>query len=69
MAQKKPMSHRFMDLMGKARVIFGPAQKSGVDHPMTEENKELLKAREAEASQWRTIKRADGSTYIVPKEQ
>jgi hypothetical protein len=34
---------------------------------MTEANKELLKQREAEASQWETVRRADGSTYIVPK--
>jgi hypothetical protein len=48
-------------------MIFGPAQKSGVDHPMTEANQQLLKQREAEAAQWETVKRADGSTYIVPK--
>ncbi|GLB68336.1 MULTISPECIES: hypothetical protein [Arthrobacter] len=69
MGQKKSGAQRFMNITGKLRVIFGPAQKSGVDHPMTEENKELLKAREAEAEQWQTIRRADGSTYIVPKQQ
>ena len=69
MAQKKSGAQRFMNITGKLRVIFGPAQKSGVDNPMTEENKELLKAREAEAEQWQTIRRADGSTYIVPKQQ
>lgn len=69
MDQKKSGAQRFMNITGKLRVIFGPAQKSGVDHPMTEENKELLKAREAEAEQWQTIRRADGSTYIVPKQQ
>jgi hypothetical protein len=67
MAEKKSMSQRFMDLTGKLRWIVGPAQKSGVDHPMTEANKELLKQREAEAAQWETVKRPDGSTYIVPK--
>ncbi|MFD1214418.1 hypothetical protein ACFQ36_20515 [Arthrobacter sp. GCM10027362] len=67
MAEKKSASQRFMGFTGKLRLIFGPAQKSGVDHPMTAENKELLKRREAEASQWETVKRADGSTYIVPK--
>jgi hypothetical protein len=67
MADKKTMSQRFMGLTGKLRMIFGPAQKSGVDHPMTEANQQLLKQREAEAAQWETVKRADGSTYIVPK--
>jgi hypothetical protein len=67
MAGKKSMSERFMGVTGKLRMFLGPAQKSGVDHPMTEANKELLKQREAEASQWETVRRADGSTYIVPK--
>ncbi|NKX52631.1 hypothetical protein HER39_19055 [Arthrobacter deserti] len=67
MAGEKSFPQRFMDLTGKLRMIFGPAQKSGTDHPMTEENKQLLKQREAEAAQWETVKRADGSTYIVPR--
>ncbi|NKX54335.1 hypothetical protein [Arthrobacter mobilis] len=61
------MVERLMELTGKLRMIFGPAQKSGVDHPMSEENRQLLKQREAEATQWETVKRPDGSTYIVPK--
>jgi hypothetical protein len=69
MAGKKSAAQRFMSATGRLRLIFGPAQKSGVDHPMTEENQELLKQREAEAAQWETVKRADGSTYIVPRRQ
>lgn len=68
MAQKKSGTQRFMNFTGKLRVVFGPAQKSGVDHPMTDENKELLKERQADAAQWETVRRADGSTYIVPKQ-
>jgi hypothetical protein len=69
MTEKKSRVNAFMRATGKLRFFFGPAQKSGVDHPMTEENKALLKQREAEASQWETITRADGSTYIIPKKQ
>lgn len=56
-----------MHVTGKVRAVFGPAQHSALDHPMTEANKELLKQREQEAAQWETVKRPDGSTYIVPK--
>lgn len=69
MTEKKSHIGTFMKITGSLRFFFGPAQKSGVDHPMTEENKALLKQREAEASQWETVTRADGSTYIVPKKQ
>lgn len=56
-----------MTATGRARAVFGPAQSSSLDHPMTRENQALLKEREADASQWETVKRPDGSTYIVPK--
>jgi hypothetical protein len=69
MASKKNAAQRFMNFTGRLRVIFGPAQKSGVDHPMTEDNRRLLQEREADAAQWETVRRADGSTYIVPKKQ
>ncbi|NMR29047.1 hypothetical protein [Crystallibacter degradans] len=69
MAGKKNAVQRFMNITGKLRVILGPAQKSGVDHPMTEDNRRLLQEREADAAQWETVRRADGSTYIVPKKQ
>jgi hypothetical protein len=36
---------------------------------MTEDNRRLLQEREADAGQWETVRRADGSTYIVPKKQ
>jgi aspartate/methionine/tyrosine aminotransferase len=34
---------------------------------MTEENRKLLQQREAESQQWETLRRPDGSTYVVPK--
>ncbi|MHA7154598.1 hypothetical protein [Arthrobacter sp. TMN-50] len=67
MAGKTSFVQRFMKATGRARAVFGPAQSSSLDHPMTQENQALLKDREAEASQWETVKRPDGSTYIVPK--
>ncbi|GAA3319433.1 hypothetical protein GCM10017710_41390 [Arthrobacter ramosus] len=64
---KETMTQRFMRATGKLRIIFGPAHSSSLDHEMTEENKRLLVRRQAEAQQWETIRRADGSTYVVPK--
>ncbi|WP_345449524.1 hypothetical protein [Arthrobacter gyeryongensis] len=61
------MTQRFMRATGKLRIIFGPAHSSSLDHEMTEENKLLLARRQAEAQQWETIQRPDGSTYVVPK--
>ncbi len=64
---KETMTQRFMRATGKLRVIFGPAHSSSLDHEMTEENKRLLVRRQAEAQQWETIRRPDGSTYVVPR--
>ncbi len=59
---------KFMRATGRLRLIFGPASRSSLDHEMTEDNKRLLEQRQAEAQQWETIRRADGSTYVVPKD-
>lgn len=67
MAEKMNRAQKFMRATGKLRAIFGPSGSSSLNHPMTDANKALLLQREAEASQWETVKRADGSTYIVPK--
>ncbi|GAA4048892.1 hypothetical protein GCM10023063_40510 [Arthrobacter methylotrophus] len=64
---KETMTQRFMRATGRLRIIFGPAHSSSLDHEMTEENQRLLKQRQAEAQQWETIRRPDGSTYVVPK--
>ncbi|MGZ4662947.1 MAG: hypothetical protein ACXVYB_16885 [Arthrobacter sp.] len=56
-----------MRATGRLRAIFGPANRSSLGHEMTEENKSLLAQREAESQQWETIRRADGSTYVVPR--
>ncbi|MGG5172333.1 hypothetical protein ACQR35_09160 [Pseudarthrobacter sp. J1738] len=65
--EKENFARRFMRSTDKLRLIFGPANRSSLDHEMTEENKRLLKQREAETQQWETITRPDGSTYVVPK--
>ncbi|HKU29932.1 hypothetical protein [Arthrobacter sp. NyZ413] len=62
------MTQKFMRATGRLRIIFGPAHSSSLDHEMTEENRRLLAHRQAEAQQWETIRRADGSTYVVPKD-
>ena len=64
---KETMTQRFMRATGKLRIIFGPAHSSSLDHEMTEENKRLLVRRQAEAQQWETVRRPDGSTFVVPK--
>lgn len=53
---------------GKLRAIFGPANRSSIDHDMTKANRELLEKRQAETQQWETLHRPDGSTYVVPKD-
>ncbi|PTT63030.1 hypothetical protein [Arthrobacter sp. HMWF013] len=60
-------SQRFMRATGRLRAIFGPANRSSLVHDMTEENKRLLAQREVETQQWETLRRPDGSTYVVPK--
>ncbi|MFJ3958769.1 hypothetical protein [Arthrobacter sp. NPDC090010] len=60
-------AQRFMRATGKLRVVFGPANRSALDHEMTEENKALLIQREAETRQWETVTRPDGSSYVVSR--
>ncbi|MET1020603.1 MAG: hypothetical protein ABWX69_00185 [Arthrobacter sp.] len=60
-------SQRFMRATGKLRMIFGPANRGALEHEMTEQNRQLLAQREAETQQWETIRRPDGSTYVVPR--
>lgn len=66
-ADRGNASQRFMRATGKLRAIFGPANRSSLDHDMTDENRRLLAQREAESQQWETLRRSDGSTYVVPK--
>ena len=68
MAGKESFTSKFMRTTGKVRMIFGPAQTSALDHPMTDENQLLLKEQQAqEKAQWETVTRADGSSYIVSR--
>ena len=67
MAAKESFAARFMRATGRLRAIFGPAHSSSLDHEMTDANKSLLAQREAETQQWETVRRPDGSTYVVPR--
>ncbi len=67
-AGKGNASQRFMRATGRLRAIFGPANRSSLVHEMTDENRKLLAEREAESQQWETVRRPDGSTYVVPKD-
>jgi hypothetical protein len=67
MANKENPAQRFMRATGRLRAIFGPANRSSLGHEMTEENKALLLRRQAESQQWETVRRPDGSTYVVPR--
>jgi hypothetical protein len=64
---KENAVQRFMRATGKLRVIIGPASRTSLGHEMTEQNRQLLAQREAEAQQWETLRRPDGSTYVVPR--
>lgn len=61
-------AHKFMIATGKLRAVLGPANRSALDHAMTDDNRELLERRKAETQQWETLRRPDGSTYVVPKD-
>ncbi|MDQ0851738.1 aspartate/methionine/tyrosine aminotransferase [Arthrobacter sp. B3I9] len=65
--EKESPAQRFMRKTGKLRAIFGPASRTSAVHEMTEQNRQLLAQREAETQQWETVRRPDGSTYVVPK--
>jgi len=64
---KESPAEKFMRRTGKLRAIFGPASRTSTVHEMTEQNRQLLAQREAETQQWETIRRPDGSTYVVPR--
>lgn len=66
MAKENPVE-RFMRATGRIRAILGPASRSSLRHEMTEQNKALLVQRQAETHQWETVRRPDGSTYVVPR--
>ncbi|BCT74710.1 hypothetical protein SCMU_05520 [Sinomonas cyclohexanicum] len=60
-------AQKLMRATGKLLYFYGPANRSSATHEMTEDNKRLLVQRQAEAQQFETITRPDGSTYVVPK--
>ena len=65
---KESAAERFMRATGKLRAVFGPASRGSLGHDMTDENRRLLAQREAETRQWETVRRPDGSTYVVPRD-
>ncbi|MEV8040685.1 hypothetical protein [Arthrobacter sp. NPDC080082] len=65
---KESAAERFMRATGKLRAVFGPASRGSLGHDMTEQNRRLLAQREAETRQWETVRRFDGSTYVVPRD-
>jgi len=65
--EKESYAERFMRATGKLRAVFGPASRTSLSHEMTEQNRQLLAQRQAETLQWETLRRPDGSTYVVPR--
>lgn len=58
---------RFMNFTGKSRSVFGPAEVSAINSAMTPEKVAEMEARQKHIeSQFRTIERADGTSYMVP---
>lgn len=58
----------FMRATGRFRAVLGPASRTPLGDEMTEQNKALLVQRQAETRQWETLRRPDGSTYVVPRD-
>lgn len=65
---KVPFVHKLMRFTGHLRYVLGPASSSPLDHEMTAANKELLVRQQAATEAFVTVTRADGSTYLVPKD-
>lgn len=65
---KTRLVHKLMRFTGHLRHVLGPASSSPLDHEMTPENKALLAAQQAASGQFVTATRADGSTYLVPRD-
>lgn len=61
-------AQQLMRITGHLRYILGPASSSPLDHEMTPENKALLVSQQAATDAFTTVTRADGSTYLVPKD-
>ncbi|CEA06971.1 hypothetical protein BN1051_00279 [Arthrobacter saudimassiliensis] len=69
-APKESLTSRFMRTTGKARMIFGPAATTPLDTPMTDERRRQLEEAQArDAELWETVKRPDGSSYILPRKK
>lgn len=67
--EKENRAQRFMRMTGKLRMFFGSATRTDLHHAMTEENRKLLEAQQqATAAQFETVRRADGTTYLVPRD-
>lgn len=70
MKTKTKFVNRFMNFTGKSRAILGPAEVSSINRELTPEKAAELKTRQAEVeSQWRTIERANGTSYIIPADK
>lgn len=67
MAGKKPLSHRLMGATGKLRMIFGPADRGGLDGPIRFADGAAHQQRQQELQQWDVVRNADGSTYLVQR--
>lgn len=68
MAERKPLSQRFMRATGKLRMFFGPADQGGLEGPIRYEDGAAHQQRQQELQQWDVVRNADGSTYLVKRE-
>ncbi|MBT1003446.1 hypothetical protein KIH31_12610 [Paenarthrobacter sp. DKR-5] len=64
MAEAEGFASRFMKLTGKLRIFFGPAQQGSLEGPVIVRRDAAQLRREAELSQWETVRNPDGTTYL-----
>ena len=67
-AQKKPMTERFMRATGRLRMFFGPADQGVLDGEPKHEDEAGHQRRQRELRQWDVVRNADGSTYLVARD-
>ncbi|KRF09084.1 hypothetical protein ASH00_05350 [Arthrobacter sp. Soil782] len=68
MADRKPLSQRFMKATGKLRMFFGPADQGGLEGPVKYAYGAAHQQRQQELQQWDVVRNVDGSTYLVKRE-
>ncbi len=59
---------RLMKATGKLRLVFGPADRTTLEGPVKYTDDAAHRERQKQLQQWEVVRNADGSTYLVSKQ-